>query len=124
MSDLLMLSRADLERTLDFESAIGAVESAFVDEHRGLWHTPTRIAAHAKKGGLLAMPCGGGDPQALGAKLVSTFPGNSERGLPTVAGVYALFDPEHGAPVALLDGSYLTLVRTAAVSAFATRLLA
>jgi ornithine cyclodeaminase len=67
------------------------------------------------------MPCG--SPEALGAKLVTTFPGNAARSEPSVAGLYALFDPERGVPLSVMDGSYLTLVRTAAVSALATRLL-
>lgn len=69
------------------------------------------------------MPCGGGSPEALGAKLVSTFPGNGGLGLPSVSGLYALFDPNTGIPIAVMDGGYLTLIRTAAVSALATRLL-
>ncbi len=124
MKDVLLLSRRDLEDVLDFASVIEAVESAFRAEQRKEWDTPRRIAAHTKGGGLLAMPCGGGSPEALGAKLVTTFPGNTALGKPSVAGLYALFDPRTGSPLAVMDGAYLTLVRTAAVSAVATRLLA
>ena len=124
MKDVLLLSRRDLEDALDFASVIEAVESAFRAEQRKEWDTPRRIAAHTKLGGLLAMPCGGGSPEALGAKLVTTFPGNTALGKPSVAGLYALFDPRTGSPLAVMDGAYLTLVRTAAVSAVATRLLA
>lgn len=123
MNDALLLSRLDLEATLDFPSTMEALSDAFQAEHRREWDTPKRIAAHTKAGGLLAMPCGGGAPEALGAKLVSTFPGNGALGLPSVSGLYALFDPKTGLPVAVMDGGYLTLVRTAAVSALATRRL-
>ncbi|MEO8500662.1 MAG: ornithine cyclodeaminase family protein, partial [Vicinamibacteria bacterium] len=123
MQDVLLLSRLDLEKVLDFPSVIEALESAFRAEHRQEWNTPKRIAAHTKAGGLLAMPCGGGSPEALGAKLVSTFAGNTAHGQPSVSGLYALFDPNTGTPLAVMDGGYLTLVRTAAVSALATRLL-
>ena len=123
MQDALLLSRRDLEQVLDFPSVIEALDSAFRAETRREWDTPKRIAAHTKAGGLLAMPCGGGSPEALGAKLVSTFPGNGARSQPSVAGLYALFDPECGVPLSVMDGTYLTLVRTAAVSALATRLL-
>ena len=88
-----------------------------------MWNTPKRIVATVERGGLLAMPCGGGAPEALGAKLVSTFPGNSAHGRPGIAGVYVLFDPEDGAPISIMDGASLTLLRTAGVSALATRLL-
>lgn len=124
MTDVLLLSRSDLEKTLDFPSVIEVLEQAFLAEERGQWNTPKRIAAHTKGGGLLAMPCGGGSPEALGAKLVSTFSGNSRLGRPGVSGLYALFDPENGAPIAVMDGAYLTLVRTAGVSAVATKLMA
>jgi ornithine cyclodeaminase len=70
------------------------------------------------------MPCARrGAHQALGAKLVTTFPGNSAQGLPGVSGIYAQFDPRNGRPIALIDAARLTLVRTAAVSALAARLL-
>lgn len=74
---------------------------------------------------LLAMPCAlAAEPRALGAKIVSVFRGNSARGLPTVSSIYVLSDYETGAPLAIMDGSYLTGIRTAAGSAVATRELA
>jgi ornithine cyclodeaminase/alanine dehydrogenase-like protein (mu-crystallin family) len=76
-------------------------------------------------GVLLAMPCAlDAEPRALGAKIVSVFRGNPARGLPTVTSMYVLSDYETGAPLAIMDGSYLTAVRTAAGSAVATRTLA
>jgi len=124
MQDVLLLSRADLERTLDFPAVLGALSEAFIAEHSGFWDTPRRITAHTKAGGLLAMPCGGGSPEALGAKLVTIFNGNHALDLPGVSGLYALFDPRSGVPLSVMDGTFLTLIRTAAVSALATRLLA
>jgi ornithine cyclodeaminase/alanine dehydrogenase-like protein (mu-crystallin family) len=75
-------------------------------------------------GVLLAMPSAVAEPQALGAKIVSVFRGNPERGLPTITSIYVLNDYETGAPLAVMDGGYLTAVRTAAGSAVATRALA
>lgn len=124
MPDALLLSRADLEKALDFPSVLAVVEEAFEMDRRGEWDTPKRITARTRAGGMLAMPCAGGSPQALGAKLVSTFPGNTALGLPSVFGLYALFDPNTGVALSVMDGGYLTEVRTAAVSALATRLLA
>jgi ornithine cyclodeaminase/alanine dehydrogenase-like protein (mu-crystallin family) len=74
-------------------------------------------------GVLLAMPCAVA-PAALGAKIVSVFRGNPRRGLPTVTSIYLLSDYETGAPLAIMDGGYLTALRTAAGSAVATRHLA
>jgi ornithine cyclodeaminase len=79
----------------------------------------------SERDGLLgAMP---GYVPSLGAlvtKLVSLFPGNAGSGLPTHQAVIAVFDPETGSPVALLDGTEITGVRTAAGSALSVRLLA
>jgi ornithine cyclodeaminase/alanine dehydrogenase-like protein (mu-crystallin family) len=73
---------------------------------------------------LLAMPCAVAEPRALGAKIVSVFRGNPGRGLPTVSSIYVLSDYDTGLPLAIMDGGYLTGVRTAAGSAVATRELA
>jgi alanine dehydrogenase len=73
---------------------------------------------------LLAMPCAVAEPPALGAKIVAVFRGNPARGLPTVTSTYVLNDYATGAPLAIMDGSYLTALRTAAGSAVATRALA
>src|SRR5205085_8831345 len=64
------------------------------------------------------------EPPALGAKIVSVFRGNPSRGLPTVTSTYVLADYQSGAPLAIMDGSFLTAIRTAAGSAVATRALA
>jgi ornithine cyclodeaminase/alanine dehydrogenase-like protein (mu-crystallin family) len=73
---------------------------------------------------LLAMPCAVVEPPALGAKIVSVFRDNPARGLPTVTSLYVLSDYATGEPLALMDGGYLTGIRTAAGSAVATRALA
>ncbi len=75
-------------------------------------------------GVLLAMPSAVAEPPALGAKIVSVFRDNPSRGLPTVTSVYVLSDYATGVPLAIMDGGYLTGIRTAAGSAVATRVLA
>lgn len=70
------------------------------------------------------MPGAVAEPPALGAKIVSVFRDNVRRGLPTVTSIYVLSDYETGTPLAILDGSYVTGIRTAAGSAVATRALA
>jgi len=70
------------------------------------------------------MPCAIAAPPALGAKIVSVFRGNPARGLPTVTSIYVLSEYETGSPLAIMDGGYLTGIRTAAGSAVATRALA
>src|SRR6185369_17475685 len=88
--------------------------------------TPLRVGVEPPGTGgvLLAMPCAVEEPAALGAKIVSVFRDNPARGLPTVTSIYVLSDYETGAPLAIMDGGYLTGIRTAAGSAVATRELA
>jgi ornithine cyclodeaminase len=76
-----------------------------------------------KPGTLLLMPSWqpGGD---LGVKIVTVFPGNAQRGLPTVNAAYLLLSGQTGETLASIDGRALTLIRTAAVSALAADLLA
>jgi ornithine cyclodeaminase len=62
--------------------------------------------------------------EALGVKLVTSFPGNRAEGLPTVQAVYVLFDGADGTPSALIDGTAMTPWKTAADSALGARFLA
>ena len=107
---------------------IEAVAGAFRAYSAGRTVTPLRVGVEppglADGGVLLAMPCAVAEPPALGAKIVSVFRGNAARGLPTVTSTYILSDYQTGAPLAIMDGGYLTAVRTAAGSAVATRALA
>jgi len=121
---VLVLSRADVEELLDLDRLVDAVASAMVDLSQGRADVPTRNAAYvAEREGLLAaMPAFLPSARALTAKLVSLFPQNTDR--PTHHAIIACFDPDTGAPIALLDGGYITATRTAAASALATRLLA
>jgi ornithine cyclodeaminase len=105
---------------------IDAVEHAFAAYSGGRTVTPLRVGVEPldAHGVLLAMPSAVADPPALGAKIVSVFRGNPARGLPTVTSIYILSEYSTGAPLAIMDGGYLTGVRTAAGSAVATRHLA
>jgi ornithine cyclodeaminase len=109
-----------------FEEVIEAVAAAFTAYSGGQTQTPLRVGVEppGSDGVLLAMPCAVAEPEALGAKLVSVFRGNPARGLPTVTSIYVLSDYATGAPLAVMDGGYLTGIRTAAGSAVATRALA
>src|SRR3954453_14843321 len=122
----LLLTRGDLTRLLDYEQVIEAVAGAFAAYSSGRTQTPLRVGVEppGSDGVLLAMPGAVAEPPALGAKIVSVFRGNVARGLPTVTSTYVLSDYETGAPLAIMDGSYLTALRTAAGSAVATRSLA
>jgi ornithine cyclodeaminase/alanine dehydrogenase len=122
-----VISRKDLESILTMEEVIEAVEVAFTDHARGRWVIPSRTHFTLPEGIVLYMPSflspGEGVEGILGAKVVSVFPGNPEKGLPLIYGLYLLYDPPTGRPLALIDGVYLTGVRTGAASAVATKYL-
>ena len=119
---MLVLTRSDVEQLLDLEELEGALARAHEELSSGAVSMPPRIAAWAKEQGLLgAMPAY--LPSAgLGCKLVTLFPGNTDR--PTHQAAIMLFDPANGSPVALMDGTYITEARTAGAAALAARLLA
>ena len=89
-----------------------------------------RAAAHARRSAAdhhavsLFMPAAVPSVGGLGLKVVSVFPDNPSRGLPTIHALVCLIDPEDGRPLAIMDGTYLTALRTGAVSGAATDLLA
>jgi ornithine cyclodeaminase len=118
---MLVLSRRDVEACLDLDALIPALARAHEELSSGGVSLPPRIAAFSSKGLLGTMPAYA--PSAgLGAKLVSLFPENRDRD--THQAAIMLFDPENGSPVALLDGTYITAMRTAAAAALAAKLLA
>jgi alanine dehydrogenase len=119
---VLVLARAEVRRVLDLDLLLDALERAFVELSAGRASVPPRIAAQTDRGFLAAMP--GYADRILEAKLVSVFPGNHQAGLPSHQATIALFDDETGTPLALLDGTEITAVRTGAASAVATRALA
>src|SRR5689334_253698 len=63
-------------------------------------------------------------PEGLGQKIVTFYPPNADQGIPTHMALIILNDPQTGAPLAVMDGRLITEMRTAAVSAAATKLLA
>jgi len=123
---MIVLTRRDVEALLDLDALIDALAAAMADLSAGRASVPDRVAAlvPGQQGFLAAMP--GFVPSAgvLMAKLVSLFPRNAGRALPIHQAVIAVFDPETGAPAALLDGTAITAARTGACSALSARLLA
>jgi ornithine cyclodeaminase len=97
-----------------------------VDLSAGRASVPHRVGAlvEDRDGLLAAMPGYTPSAGALASKLVTLFPINAGTGLPTHQAVIAVFDPNNGRPVALMDGTAITAIRTGAGSALATRLLA
>lgn len=119
---MLVLNRAQVRKLLDLDLLLSALERAFVELSAGRASVPPRIAATTERGLLAAMP--GYADGVLEAKLVSVFPDNHAAGLPSHQATIAVFDRENGSPLALIDGTEITAVRTGASSAVSTRALA
>jgi ornithine cyclodeaminase/alanine dehydrogenase-like protein (mu-crystallin family) len=104
-------------------AAIDHVTDAFLRFHRGEWSMPAKVYLPSPPfGDFRAMPARGGGLALL--KWITSFPGNPQRGLPTVMGVICLSDAETGQPLMLLDARSVTALRTGAAAAVATRALA
>ena len=121
----LLLSERDVRQLLDIDELIGAMQAALMEFSRGHAVQPVRTVLavpHANYFGV--MPAFVSSPAALGAKLVTVFHGNAARGLPSHLATVLLLDDTTGGLLAILDGRYITEMRTAAVSAVSARLLA
>lgn len=121
---MLVLSQSDVASLLDMSRLIDAVEAAMVDLSAGRASVPPRVGAVvAERSAILAaMPAYLPSSGALTTKLVSVFPENRDR--PTHQALICCFDPKNGTPIAIMDGTLITAMRTAAGSAAATRRLA
>jgi thiomorpholine-carboxylate dehydrogenase len=118
------VSEAAVREVLRYEDLIPAMERALIDFSTGKVLQPVRsILPVAQYHGLFGiMPAVYGD--IMGAKLVTLFPGNADIGLPTHQGIIVLMRATTGEPLAVLDARLITEMRTAAVTAAATKLLA
>ncbi|ALV63056.1 Ornithine cyclodeaminase [Thermococcus sp. 2319x1] len=123
---MLLLSRSDLEKLLSMREVIESVERAFLELYNGKAKVPLRIMIEIEKynGFILYMPSFLGDSEALAVKVVSLYPENTKKGLPTVLASILLNDPKTGVPLALMEGTYITAMRTGAASGVATKYLA
>jgi len=122
MGDLMeYLDEEKVRRFLDLDALIGAVHQVLAEFSGVRWQRPGRGVLAHKDGFFGVMPASG---KAMGIKLVTFYPGNAGSALPSHMAVIALFDPKTGEPLALMDGRYITEMRTAAVSAVATDALA
>ena len=122
----ILLSRKNLKKIITVTDAIQAVEEGFRHYHRGRCDVPVRkeMRLDESQGMFLFMPAFMKPGDVFGTKIVSVFPNNFKRGLSTIQGIYMLNDPTTGELLALMDGIFLTALRTGATSAAATKHLA
>jgi len=124
VGELLYLSRADVERLLDIDAMLDALGKALVVYSSGIASVPPRAGARVGDRGILGAMPGYVPGIALEVKLVSVFPANHDHGLPSHQGLIMVFDEDTGTPLAVMDGTYITAIRTGGTAAVATRTLA
>ncbi len=119
----LLLDNDAVRRLLSLDALLPAIEAALIDLSAGRVLQPMRTVLELPEPGSLLFVKPVATPGALAAKLITQVPGNPARGLPTMIATLLLLDPASGVPLAVMDATWLTELRTAAVSAVATRAL-
>jgi ornithine cyclodeaminase len=133
--DLLFLSQEDVVAAggLDMAGCMETIAETLALHQRGETVAPPKSAIHwsddldtdERRGRIMAMPAYvGGSTRMAGLKWIPSVPANPSRGLPRGIGLIVLSDPETGLPVAVMDGTVVSAMRTGAVSGIAARLLA
>ncbi len=125
-STVTYLSRADVESVgITMPEVIRLVEQAFVEKGSGRVEMPPKPGIHPYGDAFIhAMPAYLSEIGAAGIKWVGGFPDNLDRGLPQITGLLILNDPETGLPLAVMDCTWITAMRTGAASAVAAKYLA
>lgn len=123
---MLVLSEKEVRRLLDIEELIRALEQAHVQYSTGKAVMPVRqvVPLSEIKGRITTMPAYLREANALGMKVVTYFQENPRQGLPAILGTIHLYSTDTGKLMAVMDGTYITAIRTACVSAMATKVLA
>ncbi|MCX6764452.1 MAG: alanine dehydrogenase [Candidatus Nealsonbacteria bacterium] len=126
---MLILNQKEVKDLLplsEIGQVIDCTEKAFLDYAKGKVQMPPKSYLYFKQynGDLRIMPAFATDLDMAGTKIVSVHPENSKKGLPTVMAVIILNDSKTGFPLALMDGTYITGMRTGAAGAIAVKYLA
>lgn len=123
---MLVLTRENVRELVPMTEAVALMKTAFAELSAGRTDSPLRtvIPLEDREADALFMPASVPAMDALGLKSVNVFRRNPQRGLPVIHAIVLLIDPETGQPLAIMDGTYLTALRTGAVSGAAADLLA
>jgi alanine dehydrogenase len=123
---MLFLSDADIAKNLTMEETIETVEQAFKEYAKGNVVLPTRSTIMVPKynGSISFMPSYLTGIDAQATKIISIYPDNRKKGMPTTVAWIIVNDPETGMIEAFMDGTYLTAMRTGAITGVAAKYLA
>ncbi len=124
--NILVVSQAEVPALLPMHECMDVMAAALVALARGEALTPLRsiMWLPERVGALGTMPAYAGDRAVMGLKVISVFPGNHGTEFDSHQGAVMLFETKNGRPLAIVDATSITAIRTAAVSGVATRLLA
>lgn len=122
----LLLTKKEIERLVTMKEAIDVAEEAFRDYALGKAQMPPKVYLHLDhyQGDFRAMPAYVASSDSCILKWVNVHPRNKLIGLPTVMAVVILSDPQNGFPLCIMDGTYLTSLRTGAAGGIAAKYLA
>lgn len=123
---IVAIGEAEVFELLPMGDCIEVMQQTFAGLHASPAVQPARIIAWQsdQTGAIAVMPAALSEPPTLGAKVLSVFPQNRAAGRDSHQGFVVLFDNQNGIPQAIIHAGAITAIRTAAVSAVATRLLA
>ena len=123
---MLLLSEKQVQCLIDIDELIASLEQAHIQYSSGKAVMPVRLVVPLQQiqGRITSMPGFLNEDRALGMKVVTYFQENPKRNLPAILATIMLFSVETGKMIAVMDGSYMTAIRTACASAMATRALA
>ncbi|MEA1875561.1 MAG: ornithine cyclodeaminase [Bacteroidota bacterium] len=124
--DIKLLATADIKSLISMEEAITAVEQAFASYSDGTSHVPQRYVSSVPgiSMDLFFKPAYNEMLGRIAVKILTQKKAGTKKGIPSILGVVLLIDTETGAILSMIDGTYLTALRTGAASGIATRLLA
>ena len=120
------LSRADVEAVAPAGTdVIEILDDVFRAKREGAVEMPPKVGVHPRQDAFIhAMPAYLSEADAVGLKWVAGYPGNQQLGLPYLHGLFVLSDAATGRPLAVMDATWITEVRTAAASMLGIRALA
>ncbi len=123
--NIKLLSSADIQNLISMEEAINAMEQAFASYSEGISQVPQRSVSEIKGIGmdLFFKPAYNQDLGRIAVKILTQKKGGVIQGIPSILGVILLIDMKTGAILSMMDGSYLTNLRTGAASGIATKYL-
>jgi alanine dehydrogenase len=122
---MLILTETQVQALIDVDELITALERAHIQYSTGKTVMPVRLVVPLPQidGRITAMPGFLNEDRALGMKVVTYFQNNPKQNLPSILATIMLFSTETGKMIAVMDGGYITAIRTACASAMATKVL-